>query len=61
VLIEPGDIVVGDADGVVVIPRKKLEEVVERALKIDETEKKIAAELPKSSSILNVIKKYSRL
>jgi len=61
VLVRPGDIVVGDADGVVVIPREKLEEVVERALKIEETEKKIAAELPKSTSILDIVKKHSRL
>ncbi|MEM2249359.1 MAG: RraA family protein [Candidatus Bathyarchaeia archaeon] len=59
--VNPGDIIVGDLDGVVVIPQERLKEVVEQASKIEETEKKIAAELPKSSSILSVIKKYSRL
>ncbi|MEM1589144.1 MAG: RraA family protein [Candidatus Bathyarchaeia archaeon] len=61
VLVKPGDIIVGDLDGVVVIPKEKLREVVERALKIEETEKKMTAELTKSTSILSVIKKYSRL
>jgi 4-hydroxy-4-methyl-2-oxoglutarate aldolase len=61
VFVKPGDIIVGDEDGVIVIPREKVEEVVDLALKIEETEKKIAEELPKSSSILAVIRKYSRL
>ncbi len=61
VIVNPGDIIVGDADGVVVIPKEKLNDMVERALKIEETEKEIMAELQKSASILNVIKKYSRL
>lgn len=61
VLVKPGDIIVGDADGVVVIPKEKLKEVLETALKIEEAEKKITTELSKSTSILNVIKKYSRL
>jgi regulator of RNase E activity RraA len=61
VFVKPGDIIVGDEDGVIVIPKEKVEEVVDLALKIEETEKKIAEELPKSSSILTVIKKYSRL
>lgn len=31
--VHPGDIVVGDADGVVVIPRSKEEEVLKKSLK----------------------------
>jgi len=59
--VNPGDIIVGDADGVIVIPKEKLGEVVEQASKIEETEKKITTELKKSTSILSIIKKYSRL
>ncbi|MEM3578104.1 MAG: RraA family protein [Candidatus Bathyarchaeia archaeon] len=61
VLVNPGDIIVGDADGVVVIPKEKLEEVVHRALKIEDVEKRMAADLGKGASVLETVKKYSRM
>jgi regulator of RNase E activity RraA len=59
--VRPGDVIVGDADGVVVIPQEKLQEVVDRALKIEELEKKVTAELQKGASILKTVKKCSRI
>lgn len=41
VRIEPGDWIVGDSDGVVAIPRNRLEEVLTTAEKIEETENRI--------------------
>lgn len=61
VLVSLGDVIVGDEDGVIVIPQGKLEEVVKQALKIEEKEKKIAAELQKNVSALEAVKKYSRM
>jgi 4-hydroxy-4-methyl-2-oxoglutarate aldolase len=61
VLVRPRDVIVGDADGVAVIPREKLEEVEELALKIEEIEKKVTAELQKGTSVLKAVKKYSRM
>lgn len=61
VLVNPGDIIVGDADGVVVIPRNKLDEVVQQALKIEEVEKKMTADLQKGASALETVRKYSRM
>ncbi len=42
VVVQPGDWVVGDEDGVVVIPLVRLEEVVEKAARIVEAETRIA-------------------
>ena len=42
VAVQPGDWVVGDEDGVVVIPLTRLEEVFEKANRIVEAEKRIA-------------------
>ena len=42
VVVTPGDWVVGDDDGVVVIPQARLEEAVEKAANIVEAEKRIA-------------------
>ncbi|MEM2105245.1 MAG: RraA family protein [Candidatus Bathyarchaeia archaeon] len=61
VRVNPEDIIVGDADGVVVIPKEKLEEVVQLALKIEDVEKRMAADLGKGASILETVKKYSRM
>lgn len=61
VLVNPGDIVVGDDDGVVVIPKERLEEVVEDALEIERIEKEEAEEIKMGKPILDVIKKYDRL
>jgi|YelNatPaOPRAMG01_1025707.scaffolds.fasta_scaffold08340_5 4-hydroxy-4-methyl-2-oxoglutarate aldolase len=61
VLVNPGDIIVGDTDGVVVIPSGKLKEVVQQALKIEDVEKKMAAALSKGASVLETVKKYSRM
>ena len=36
--VHSGDLVVGDADGVVVVPRERLDEVLERAPEIERTE-----------------------
>ncbi len=43
VAIEPGDVIVGDRDGVVVIPQSRLDEVIERIEAIREAERKVIA------------------
>lgn len=41
--IEPGDVIVGDRDGVVVIPQARLDEVIARVEAIREAERKVIA------------------
>jgi len=61
ITVAPGDIVVGDADGVVVIPQQKLGEALKLAQEIDRIEKAEAVELRRGSRMTEVIKKYARL
>lgn len=61
VLVKPGDIIIGDWDGVVVIPLEKLNEVMEIARQIDETERKEAEELRRGTPFTTVIKKFARV
>ena len=61
VLVKPGDIIVGDWDGVVVIPLERLSKVMEIARQIDETERKEAEELRKGTPFTEVIKKFARV
>ena len=49
VAIEPGDVIVGDRDGVVVIPQSKLDAVIERIEAIREAEKKVIAKITADS------------
>lgn len=43
VMVSPGDLIVGDSDGVVVVPRQVEDEVLERALKKANTEHRLLA------------------
>jgi 4-hydroxy-4-methyl-2-oxoglutarate aldolase len=43
VAVEPGDVIFGDRDGVVVIPQRQLDAVIERVEAIREAEKKVIA------------------
>ncbi len=61
VIINPGDIIVGDEDGIVVIPRDKVSEVLERAKRIDDLEKRESEEIRKGKPFLQVVKEYLRV
>jgi regulator of RNase E activity RraA len=61
ILVHPGDFIVGDDDGVVVIPRDKVEAVIEKAKRIDEVERKEAEELRKGRGLVGTVKKHARI
>ena len=53
-LIHPGDIVVGDRDGVVVVPFNKLEETIEKAAAREAKEERTRVELRKGRTSLQI-------
>jgi RraA family protein len=55
-VVQPGDWLVGDDDGVVVIPQARLEEAVEKAGRIVEAEKKIAKAIRKGEDVAALLK-----
>ena len=59
VQVRPGDILVGDVNGVVCIPIEKLEEVLAVAEKIMEKEEKMKKDILSGLDILEVDKKYN--
>lgn len=61
VKVNPGDIVFGDFDGVVVIPKEIDEEAISRAEEKVETENKVREELQKGASVSTVYEKYGVL
>jgi len=60
VRVRPGDFIVGDCDGVVVIPREIVEEVLIRAEKVEEVEQKSREDLAGGALFEEVFKKYGR-
>ncbi len=54
VLINPGDIIVGDRDGVVVVPFSKIEEVIEKATAREAKEERTREELRKGRTSLQI-------
>jgi len=61
VLVSPGDIVVADVDGVVVVPRDHAEEVLAMAREIDEREAEQARLIIDCGSLREGLAKYGRI
>jgi regulator of RNase E activity RraA len=59
--VEEGDLIVGDIDGVTVVPDTAIEEVIERALKRASSEKKTRKELLAGSTLSTVYAKYGTI
>lgn len=58
VKVNPGDLVVADIDGVVVVPKEIAEEAVEKALEIEASETRTRDELKEGAGLYDVFKKY---
>jgi len=61
VYVEEGDLVVGDADGVTVVPETAVAEAVERALERASSERKTRKELLAGSTLSEVYAKYGTI
>ncbi|WP_375594351.1 RraA family protein [Algihabitans albus] len=61
ILVHPGDIVVGDVDGVVVVPREHGASVLELAREIDQREAEQAKLIAKEKSLRKGLAKYGRI
>jgi 4-hydroxy-4-methyl-2-oxoglutarate aldolase len=51
VRVRPGDVLIGDGDGVVVVPAEREEEVLRAATEIEEAEEAIRAEVARGASL----------
>jgi len=54
VMVQPGDVIVGDSDGVVVVARKDVSEVIEKARNREEKEKEIGSQLRQGKTTLEL-------
>lgn len=54
ILINPGDIIVGDRDGVVIIPQEKIEETIEKAIAREVKEEKVREQLRQGKTSLQI-------
>src|ERR1700732_2408199 len=61
VIVNPQDIVVADADGVVVVPRPKAQDILTLAQEMDFKEHSMYATIEKLKSIEEAVKKFGRL
>lgn len=59
--VRPGDLVVGDADGVVVIPSERVSEVIERAEEIEGRERKQTAAIKETGSLAKAVEQFKRI
>lgn len=61
IMVHPGDIIVGDVDGVVVVPREKAAEVLQMAQEIDARELEQARLIIAEKSLRKGLAKYGRI
>lgn len=61
VRVHPGDIVVGDTDGVVVVPRAHAADVLRVATEIEQTEQRMAEAIRRTGSILKALDEFARI
>jgi 4-hydroxy-4-methyl-2-oxoglutarate aldolase len=61
VRVRPGDFVLADADGAIVIPAEIAAEALAQAEKLTATEKKIRRELDSGATLEDVLKKYGHV
>ena len=60
VMVQPGDYIVGDADGVVVVPQAAAERVVELLKQYDDKESKMIPIIRREKSMLKALEIYQR-
>jgi 4-hydroxy-4-methyl-2-oxoglutarate aldolase len=61
ITVRPGDIIVADEDGVVVVPQERAEEVLKQAQAIDEREKGMFPFIRQFKSLSAAIEKFNRI
>ena len=61
VLVSPGDIIVADPDGVVVVPQDKAKEVLELAQQMDATEREMTEAIWELKSLAKAFEKFGRI
>lgn len=61
VIVNPGDFVLGDADGVIAVPAEAVEKVLNEAERLTATEVKIRAELDAGATLEQVLAKYGHV
>jgi regulator of RNase E activity RraA len=61
VMVNPGDIVSADMDGVVVVPRQKAADVLTKAEQLDNSEHSMYPFIEKYKSIREAVKKFGRI
>jgi len=61
ITVQPLDLVVGDGTGVAVVPRERVQELLEIARSIEEKEGKIRREIKRGASFSEVARKYSHI
>jgi regulator of RNase E activity RraA len=61
VMVKPGDILVADEDGVVVVPQERAEEVLKKAQEIDAREKGMFPFIRQFKSLTQAIEKFNRI
>lgn len=54
-MVRPGDWIIGDESGVVVVPRERAYEVARRALEVRKTEQRIREEIRRGSTLASVV------
>lgn len=59
--VHPGDIIIGDSSGIVVVPRDRAAEVAERAAELERQDRQASEEIRNGLSFTEALKKFAKL
>lgn len=59
--VHPGDIIIGDSSGLVVVPRDRAAEVAQRASELEQQDRQASEEIRKGLSFTEALRKFAKL
>ncbi|MFQ6062950.1 MAG: bifunctional hexulose-6-phosphate synthase/ribonuclease regulator, partial [Methanosarcinales archaeon] len=56
--VKPGDYIIGDENGVIVVPKERSYEIARRALEVEKNERRLREEIKRGRTLSEIVELY---